>query len=133
MEQHIDISMKITRNDHKLSSVSVIMPTWNRKSEDGKIYASIPFLGLETCGLDESDLDTAIEEALTCFCIAAEKHGLGLESELQFLGWTQAEPLDENHSILSNNAGNESMVAALSTGDTRAIKVDERNLSPVFA
>ncbi len=124
MDQQVDISMEITRADHKLSSVSVIMPTWNRKGSDGKLYASIPFLGLETCGVDEDDLEVAVKEAFICFCLAAEEYGLGLESELEFLGWTQVEERSDTHSILNNFPSNKGIEAALSTGDTRLITLD---------
>ena len=121
MEQKVNISIEIAREDHKLSSASVIMPTWNRKGNDGKIYAKIPFLGLETYGNDENDLDKAVEEAFACFCIASEKHGLGLESELEYIGWTKTDKKDEVHSFLQAVTENEAFESALNTGDTRAL------------
>jgi len=133
MEQNVNILIEITREDHRLVSVKTIMPTWNRLGADGKTYISIPFLGLETCSLGDNDTDKAFEEALTAFCIVAEKHGLGLESELEFLGWTLVEKRDDTLSLLSNNSTNESIVAALSTGDTRAIQLNHLDsiLEPV--
>jgi hypothetical protein len=124
MEQRLDISIDITREEHKLTSVRVIMPTWNRRGEDGKLYAKVPFLGLETYGENENDLDEAIEEAFMCFCLASEKHGLGLESELEFIGWTKTDGGDEDHSMLQAITDNEAVESALSTGDTRALAVD---------
>lgn len=118
----VSIMMEIKRSRHRLHSVSVVMPTWNRIGSDGKIYAKIPFLGLETYGTDEEDLRVAIEEALECFCIAAEEHGLGLESELQFQGWKQVEKTGDDLSILNAMPETEAMKSVLSTGDIRAIE-----------
>ncbi|WP_020603269.1 hypothetical protein [Spirosoma spitsbergense] len=135
MDQQVNISMEITRIGSELSSVSVIMPTWNRTGDDGKIYAKIPFLGIETYGKNEADLGVAIEEALTCFCLAAEKHGKGLECELAFLGWTQLTTTDTSHSFLKAITDNKAFGSALSTGDTRALTVNvpPSHLVPEFA
>lgn len=127
MKSTNEVSIEITRHDNKLSAVSIIMPTWNELGNDNKIYAKMPFLGIETYGKDEDDLQIAIKEALTCFCIIAEKHGLGLEHELEFLGWVKEDNPTNDHSILRNVPANKSIDSVLSTGDTRALMVD---LSP---
>lgn len=134
MKQTNEISIEITREDCNISSVSVIMPTWNHTGSDNKLYAKIPFLGLETYGKNDNDLQVAIKEAIACFCIAAEKHGKGLEQELESLGWTKVENKKNSHSILSNNPSvNPAIDSAISTGDIRALLVDLRNPSLQYA
>lgn len=82
-------TIDIVRDGMKLSSVSIVMPTWEQKHEDNQIYINIPLLGLETVAMDEDDAYIAVEEALKAFCIASDECGLGLESELEFIGWTK--------------------------------------------
>ncbi|WP_461070579.1 hypothetical protein [Spirosoma horti] len=99
------------------------MPTWNRVGSDQKIYANIPFLKLEAYGTDEQDVEVAIKEALTCFCLASEEFGLGLEADLEYLGWTKVEPTDQGHSVLQAKSDNRAFDAVLETGDKRALSV----------
>lgn len=117
------ISMEITRNGLIISAVKVIMPTWDRKGDDGKTYVSIPFLGLETYGINDEDVDLAIEEVIKCFVIAAEKNGLGLESELEFLGWekVQNQPIEKEHSLFNVIPKESVYESIVNTGDTRAL------------
>lgn len=85
MENNI-AKIQILKNGDTIE-VSTFMPIWQRKSEDGQIYISIPLLGIETISNDEDDIDKFIKEALTCFCVIAEKYGKGLKKELEALGW----------------------------------------------
>lgn len=82
-----EANIKITRNGNKLTSISVFMPIWDKKSDHGNLLIQLPLLGISTIANDESDADKAIEEALTSFCIVAERLGEGVEKELQALGW----------------------------------------------
>ncbi len=86
-----EANIKITRNRGKLISISVFMPIWNKQSEHGNILVQIPLLGIDTIANDEKDAEKAIDEAIASFCIVAEKFGLGIEKELQALGWISVE------------------------------------------
>jgi hypothetical protein len=119
------VVMEITREEGILSSVSVVMPTWHTVANDGKLYAKIPFLGISTYGIDEDDLNIAIKEAFIGFCIAAEKHGLGLEKELEFLGWKLVNTR-LNHTILDAASIYENggvLETIVETGNTRVLNV----------
>ncbi|SFD25409.1 hypothetical protein SAMN05518672_1011289 [Chitinophaga sp. CF118] len=83
----LEANIKITRNGEKLSSVSVMMPIWNKLSDHGNLLVKLPLLGISTIAKDENDADKAIEEAIASFCIVADKFGQGIEKELQALGW----------------------------------------------
>ena len=85
-----EILFEISRENGVLTSAKIIMPTWSRVGEDGNIYIEIPLLELSTFGANEEDAEVAIKEAFECFCILAEKHGKGLERELELLGWNRA-------------------------------------------
>ena len=122
-----EVSMEITRNGNALSAVKVIMPTWNRTGADNKVYVSIPFLGIETCGESPEDADTAVKEALKCFILISEKYGLGLESELEFLGWDRKES-DQHHSLFNVQPKNRAFESMVNTGDSRAIQLDSLEL-----
>lgn len=82
-----EANIKITRNENKITSISVLMPIWNKESDHGNLLINIPLLGIETIARHENDADKAIEEAIVSFCIVAEKFGQGIEKELQTLGW----------------------------------------------
>lgn len=88
----VEANIEITRSGEKLTSISVLMPVWSKPSEfDGNTIVKLPLLAIETIAKDDQDAEKAIEEALKSFCIAAEKHGQGLEKELQALGWSQVD------------------------------------------
>jgi hypothetical protein len=82
-----EANIRITRNGARISSISVFMPIWNKLSDQGNLVVKLPLLGIETIAKDEADAETAIKEAISSFCIVAERHGQGLEKELQSLGW----------------------------------------------
>lgn len=70
------------------STITVNMPIWIRKSEDGKFYANLAlFGGITTYAKNESELDVAICEVLMGFFEFANKHGKGWKEELNALGW----------------------------------------------
>jgi hypothetical protein len=83
-----EANIKITRNGGKIDSISVSMPIWNKQSDHGNLLVKLPLLGIETIAKDEKDAEKAIEEAITSFCVVAEKFGQGVEKELLSLGWT---------------------------------------------
>jgi len=81
-------TIEIERVDGKLISAKLVIPVWTRKDEDdGLLYASIPMLNLETYGIDEDDLEIAIQETVEGFILVSEKFGEGIESELADLEW----------------------------------------------
>lgn len=82
-----EANIKVTRNGNKIVSISVLMPIWNKRSDQGNLLVQLPLLGIETIAKDEHDAEKAIEEAIGSFCIVAEKFGQGIEKELQALGW----------------------------------------------
>lgn len=87
MINHNNPSIEISRESNKIHSVKMVMPVWKRNGNDDLTYVEMPLLGLMTYGKGDEDVDLAIEETIKAFCIASEKFGLGLESELQYIGW----------------------------------------------
>ena len=83
-----EANIEIIRKDKKLFSISVVMPMWDKISDDGFIKIDIPLFGLRTFAKNEQDSEIAIEEAIKVFCINSEKFGAGLENELRVLGWS---------------------------------------------
>lgn len=116
------IKMEITRKGDALSSIKVFMPTWQKKGIDGKIYISLPVFGVETYAMDEIDAETAIKEAVACFCIMAESHGKGLENELELLGWSRD---DINGNVLDITPDNFAFGSMIDTGEQRALEFVE--------
>lgn len=67
--------------------IKLIMPILVKNNEHTR-NISIPLFGLKTYSTcEDEDTKDAIDEALKCFFIAAEKHGKGIEKELVSLGW----------------------------------------------
>lgn len=83
----IEANIRITTQEGK-RFISVFMPVWHKQSDQGNLVVSLPLLGIETIAKDEKDSEKAIEEAITSFCIVADKFGQGIEKELFSLGWT---------------------------------------------
>lgn len=124
METSNEPIIEVIRKDGKLSSIKVIMPTWNEVGEDNKVYTKMPMLGgLVTYAMDELDADKAVNEALHCFCIASEKFGIGLEKELQCLGWNVISET-EGHVVLSIHSEIPAFELMLETGDTKALDIE---------
>lgn len=116
--------IEITRKDNKLSSVKVIMPTWNELGDDDKIYCNIPLLGgLKTYAMDLDDAKIAIKEAIHCFCVAAEKVGNGLEGELKMLGW-QLVNTTEDTVTFGIHSEVEAFELVLETGEPTAVQLE---------
>jgi hypothetical protein len=124
MELSNEPIIEVIRKDGKLSSVKVIMPTWNELGEDNKIYTKMPMLGgIVTYAINELDADIAVKEAIHCFCVAADKFGMGLEKELESIGWNIVSKNDE-HIILSIHSEMPAFELMLETGDTKALNIE---------
>lgn len=88
----LEANIDITRAPNGiLKSVSLALPVWTKESEDGFLSVNIPILGIKTFAKDESDVDSAINEAITLFCQNAEDFGNGLENELKLAGWNSSD------------------------------------------
>jgi|JI81BgreenRNA_FD_contig_21_10045962_length_644_multi_5_in_0_out_0_2 hypothetical protein len=84
----IEANFEIIRKNRKIQRVSVSMPIWTKTSDtDSHLSIQMPLLGIESIAKDELDAEQAIEEAVRLFCIASEKYGNGLETELEATGW----------------------------------------------
>jgi hypothetical protein len=107
----------------KTLSVKAIIQTWN-KFEGEHICIHIPFLGgIITHAKNEEDAEKAVEEAFYCFVIISEKHGMGIENELSYIGWNRDEVENKNHSIFTINNLNSAMESMIETGDTRVLEM----------
>lgn len=99
------------------------MPTWNKSNDDGKIIIKIPLLGeVVTCAESEEDAEIAVKEAFHCFCLVAEKHGMGLENELEFIGWIRStEQLENGQTVLNFLADQPVWERVMDTADSRLL------------
>lgn len=92
--------MKISRRGGELVGVSIIMPTWLEKRENGSFCVKLPLLGdIQSYAESEEDVTVAVNEVVELFCRAAEKFGKGLEKELELLGWVQSLPKAKNKTV----------------------------------
>lgn len=86
-----DVIAKITVKPiaDKKVNITVTMPIWLRRNHN-KIYITFPlFGGINTFVENESEIDTASQELVESFFIAASKFGKGIPTELSTLGWEQ--------------------------------------------
>lgn len=115
--------VEINRSEGFLS-VKAIMPTWNKLDENGHICIRMPLLGADaiTHALNDDDAEVAVNEAFQCFCMVSEKHGMGLENELEFIGWKKEPNSDKNKSILTLNSDVPAYDSIMDTGDTRVLE-----------
>lgn len=116
------VKMEIVRDGEKLHYIKVFTPTWQHKEKDGKIYIRIPFFGIETYATTEDRIDIAIEESIKCFCMAAEDCGLGLESELEYIGWQKVE--SDGHLYMDLNMKGPAFDYVLNTGEQHALELE---------
>jgi hypothetical protein len=71
-----------------LANVTMQMPIWKYRGEDGKIYIHLALLGgIRTVADNEEEVDSAVDEAVLSFFQAAHKFGKGAKEELKLLGW----------------------------------------------
>ncbi len=109
----------------KLISVSVVMPIWDKASQDGMIAVNVPHFGIKTFAKDLNDAETAIKESLKAFCINAEKFGNGLESELKIMGWNFDRPSEGSIKMFYEVPQNSVILdQILETGDQFSEKLD---------
>jgi hypothetical protein len=117
----LEANIEITRQDGHLSSVSVVMPSWNKIGDDNVIVVDLPLFGLKTFAASDNDIDVAIEEAIKGFCLIAEKFGKGLDAELLALGWTAIQNENEHISLDFNIPDDNSVFEQImQTGDQYA-------------
>lgn len=95
----MDAQIKIETNGNGIL-INAVLPVWIREGADGKKYANIALLGVDTYGIDDDDLDTAIKDTITCFFKAALKHGKGIEEELKALGWKKERALAKQQTVV---------------------------------
>lgn len=103
-----------------ITSISAIMPTWNKVEDDNTLSINIPLFGLKTIAIDEEDAETAISEAIQCFCIAAEKFGQGVEAELMTLGWECVKTKNKSTLTYSIESKNFVLEQIMQTGEQHA-------------
>lgn len=94
-----EANIEIIRDNGTLSSISVVMPMWDKIGIDDFLSINIPLFGIKTFAKDEVDSDLAVEEAIKIFCINAEDFGKGLENELKILGWSFSEQTENSTSM----------------------------------
>ncbi|MFB6455314.1 hypothetical protein ACE38W_08600 [Chitinophaga sp. Hz27] len=82
-----EANINITKENGKITAISVLMPIWTKWNDFGHLSIQIPLLGLEALAQNDEDAEVAIEEATISFCVIAEKFGGGKEKELEVLGW----------------------------------------------
>ena len=83
----IEPIIKIARTAGKLTSIAVVMPVKSEWSFDGYLKIHIPLFDSISWAKDETGIEKAVETDIILFCKVAEKHGRGIEKELQSLGW----------------------------------------------
>lgn len=115
----------ISRKGGKLHTISVAMPIWDNIGEDGFLSIDIPLFNLKSFAKDESNADESIREAIVAFCIGAEKHGKGLETELKVLGWSFTDQT-ENMTVMSFELSERNFMLnrVMQTGESFADKLD---------
>lgn len=111
-------TIRIERKKNLLAAVEVIMPVWSKKSGDGFLEISLPLLNISTWAKDEDDSEIAIQEAVAGFCWVCEKHGKGLDKELEHLGWHKDQ---KNSAETFFNLESESILfeSLLNTGESK--------------
>jgi hypothetical protein len=82
-----EANVDVLRKEGVLKSVAITLPVWAKEGDDGFLSVDIPFLGIKTSAKNDSDVDSAIREAIHLFCLNAEEFGNGIESELKLAGW----------------------------------------------
>lgn len=112
-----EATLELTKLDGGINALSVIMPVWSKKVEDGSFLVNIPLLGLKTFAHDENDIDISVEEAIKCFCIASNKFGNGIDSELKELGWVLDLKQDDHVLFNLTSKNNELLDSLLQTGE----------------
>lgn len=111
-----EANIDIVRKDGRLHLVSIALPIWAKIKEDGFLSVDIPMLNIITTAKNEDDVEVALNEALTLFCLNSEKFGSGLENELKIAGWSFTQ-LSDNKSSLCWGTHDDVIDRIMSTGD----------------
>lgn len=115
-------TIEISRHNGSLT-IKAIMPTWAKKQDDGSIQILLPHLGGATTFVDsEEEIQNTVNDLFKGFCIMVEKHGNGIEKELELIGWTMVKKHKVNQSILNIQSRQPVYDSMLSTADTRLLK-----------
>lgn len=81
-------NIDIVKMGENKTRITIDMPIWTRKGNDGKIYISLALLGgINTFATSEEGVEVAVQEATRCFFLSAAKFGKGVKKELAELGW----------------------------------------------
>lgn len=117
-------TIEISRGNGVLQ-VKAIIPTWTKEMEDGTIKILLPHLGGAVAFVETArEVEKTINEMFEAFCIMVEKHGQGLEHELELIGWKQLRKHKVNHSLLNMQPKPGVYDFMLTTGDSRLLQVD---------
>lgn len=110
-----NISIELSRVNGILKEVSISNLIWTKQNSFGSTEICLPFLGIYTSSPSENEIDVSIEEAIKGFCIACEKYGKGLESELESIGWIN---LDSDRHVFNIAPQTDAFDMVLKTGHT---------------
>ncbi|WBV60543.1 hypothetical protein PFY12_00140 [Chryseobacterium camelliae] len=118
-----EATVEISRHEGGLRSVSVLMPTWDRTEMDGSTSVNIPLFGLKAFVFNKMNQEEVVHDTIKAFCVCAEKHGTGLESELSLLGWEFGDESSENTISMSYVITSKDTVIEqiMSTGETQSM------------
>ena len=118
-----ETKIEIVRQHGELQSVSVLMPTWDKIENDNSISINIPLFGLKSHVFNNMDHSETLSDTVKAFCMAAEKYGNGLESELNILGWEFCDDSsDDNISMIYPITSRDTVIEQImSTGETQAM------------
>jgi len=120
-----EANIDINRIKGKLISVSIAMPIWDKIGIDEFISVNIPLFGIKTFAKNEDDAQIAVKEAITAFCINAEKYGQSLEAQLRIIGWDFISQTEEMTSMSYNVFNTDSVVdQIMQTGEQFAEKLE---------
>ncbi len=110
--KHTSASLEVVK-DGTSFSINVIMPVWHKEVNDA-VKVEMPLLGLSNYASNENEIQTAVDETVLCFCIAAQKYGKGIDAELNKMGWS-----NYANSTLEFDAyeENDVMESIMNTGD----------------
>lgn len=120
----MEANIEIVRSGSTLPFVKIILPIWEKPTDDGFILVSIPFLNLETIAETSDEIEIAAEEAIHCFFIAAEKFGQGLEKEIESLGWRKQHGAQPDNDTLFNLTRKDPVFnGMMNTGSAMALQI----------
>jgi hypothetical protein len=117
-------SIKITKGKNT-TNINIDMPIWTKRDSNGRFYANLALLGgITTFADNEIDLDIAINEAASCFFIAAQKNGKGIFEELKALGWMIKSDSSLRYKVRRDRPIEHGLQNISSYPKTKSLKVD---------